>query len=101
MNKCKRGSDCTYAHRALTEDEKSQRSKWEQETRAKGLDPYAPRGSRSATPASSDKEKKKKEKKRKSSKSPGASSDKKKIPCKFHKTAGGCKLGDACQFKHA
>ena len=47
----------------------------------------------------------------KASRSPGRNSngsgkgkDKKdtsKIPCKFFKTSGGCRLGDACKFKHA
>ncbi len=98
-NKCKNGNKCSFDHRALTEEEKQRRDKWEKEIRDKGNDPYAnnrkkdgSRGrsrERSASPAPPSSNAKRK-----------GSVDRKKIPCKFHWTSGGCSKGADCPFSH-
>ena len=95
---CTLGNKCTKEHRALTAEEIKKMDQREEEFKKEGK--KAPWLGKKGNAKGRDKDKSNDSKKGKTVKfDPNV--PKKDVPCRFFRTAEGCRLGDSCPFKHA
>ena len=95
---CTLGDKCPKEHRALTAEEIKKRDQKEEEFKREGK--KSPWLGKRGNAKGRDKEKISDSKKGKTVKfDPNV--PKKDVPCRFFRTANGCRLGDSCPFKHA